>query len=189
MNLQHGLLILVFQVFCYIDSYAQSPMQNPSLKVIIIRHAENPLKGDNLSCQGLNRSIQLPPVLYSKFGIPNFAYVPAIGRGPATKHARMFQTIVPMSIEYNLKINSNYDENDSTNIASEIKSKNGTVLIVWDHKAIPSIVRALGVAGFYLKWSEEDFDSIWIVTFTNGRAIFSADKEGLSPGLKCPGTE
>jgi hypothetical protein len=189
MNIQRGLLILVFQVFCHMDSRTQSPTKTPSLKVIIIRHGENPLKGDNLSCQGLNRSIQLPPVLYSKFGIPNFAYVPALGRGSATKHARMFQTIVPMSIKYNLKINSNYDEDDSINLAADIRTKNGIVLVVWDHKAIPPIVRALGVAGFHLKWSEEDFDSIWIVTYTNGKAIFSADKEGLSPGLRCPGTE
>ena len=189
MNIRRGLLILVFQVICHMDSPAQSPIKISSLKVTIIRHGENPLKGDNLSCQGLNRSIQLPSVLYSKFGIPNFTYVPALGRGSATKHARMFQTIVPMSIKYNLKINSNHDEADSINIANDIKSKNGIVLVVWDHKAIPPIVRALGVAGFYLKWGEEDYDSIWIVTFTNGRAIFSADKEGLSPGLICPGTE
>jgi len=52
-----------------------------NLKIVIIRHAEKPVKGDNLTCQGLNRALQLPKMLKDKFGIPAYIFVPAIGLG------------------------------------------------------------------------------------------------------------
>jgi hypothetical protein len=180
---------LLFLVCCYKPSNAQSQLKNPQLRVIIIRHGEEPSKGDNLSCLGLNRALQLPAVLYSKFGIPDYTYVPTMEHSSATKHARMFQTVIPIAVKYNLRINSKYDEMDSINLAIDIKSKNGTVLLVWDHKAIPSIVRALGVVGFELKWEDGDYDSIWIINFTDGTVFFSADKQGIIPKLNCPGSK
>jgi hypothetical protein len=187
MNKKPGTLILFLFLFGQTLAFGQSGA-NDFLKIIIIRHGENPVKGDNLSCQGLNRSLQLPAVLNSKFGIPNYTYVPALSHDAATKHARMFQTIIPMSVKYDLKINSKFDEKDSTNLAAEIRSKNGTILLVWDHKAIPSIVRALGVPNFFLKWRDDDYDSIWIIDLVHGIPVFSTDKEGLSPGPVCPGS-
>lgn len=180
---------LLLLVCCHILCPAQSPLKNTMLRVVIIRHGEDPPKGDNLSCQGLNRSMQLPAVLNSKFGIPDFTYVPTMEHNSVTKHSRMYQTVVPMAVKYNLRINSRYDEKDSTNLAADIKTKHGTILLVWDHKAIPAIVRALGVSGFNLKWNASDYDSIWIITLTTGTASFSTDKEGLIPGPLCPGSE
>lgn len=188
MKKKYFTLVVLLSIFIRTHSSGQPPANNTYLKVIIIRHGENPLMGDNLSCQGLNRSIQLPAVLYTKFGIPNFTYVPSLGHDSATKHARMFQTIIPMSVKYDLKINSRFDEKDAVHLTADIKSKSGTVLLVWDHKAIPSIVRALGIADFSLKWNDDDYDSIWIITITNGTPVFSTDKEGLSPGPVCPGS-
>ncbi|HWY33058.1 MAG TPA: hypothetical protein VNX68_00345, partial [Nitrosopumilaceae archaeon] len=74
-----------------------------SQTVIIIRHGEKPLKGKNLNCQGLNRSLKLPAVLYSKFGIPGNVYVPSLDNNISTGHARMFQTVIPLAAKYNLK--------------------------------------------------------------------------------------
>jgi hypothetical protein len=186
LNNRKGFSIILNILCCVAYSFAQPQLKNAHVRIVIIRHGENPSKGDNLNCQGLNRSLQLPAVLYSKFGIPDYTYVPSMGHDSATKHARMYQTVIPMSVKYNLRINSQYDEKDSSNLAADIKSKNGTVLLVWDHKAIPSIVRALGVKSFSLKWNDKDFDSIWIITINKGAATFSTDKEGLLPGLNCP---
>jgi len=115
------------------------------LKIVIIRHGEKPEKGNNLTCQGLNRALQLPPVIYAKFGVPDYVYVPSISLDEKTKHARMFETVIPIAAKYNLTINSKYEEHDSANIASDLKSKKGTILISWEHHAITSIVKALGV--------------------------------------------
>ncbi|RWY51206.1 histidine phosphatase family protein [Mucilaginibacter gilvus] len=159
--------------------------QTPDLKVILIRHAEKPLKGDNLTCQGYNRSLKLPAVLVGKFGIPAYTYVPSLGVGEVTKHARMFETIVPLAVKYNLTINSARVEKDTAGVAADIKTKAGTILVAWNHKTIAAIVRALGVKDNNLLWPDDDYDTIWIVTFQNGTANLTRDKENINPGKDC----
>jgi hypothetical protein len=156
------------------------------LRVILIRHAEKPKKGDNLDCQGLNRSLELPAMLSAHFGVPAFTYIPAIGLGDSTKHSRMFQTIIPFAVKYNLALNSKFGEGDSAGIAGEILQKKGTVLVVWEHKRIVSIARALGVREEPLKWDDDDYDSIWIISFKNGKALLTSTGEGLKPPAACP---
>lgn len=165
---------------------AQQPASAKNWKVIIIRHAEKPPKGDNLDCQGLNRSLQLPELFHAKFGVPDYTYVPALGLGESTKHSRMFQTVIPLAAKYNLSINSQHDEKDSSGLASDIRKKEGTVLLVWEHHAIPSIVRALGVPNVSQTWDDQDFDSIWIISLQNGIPTLTKDKEGLTPQSACP---
>jgi hypothetical protein len=154
--------------------------------VVIIRHGEKPPKGKNLNCQGLNRSLKLPAVLYSKFGIPGSIYVPSLDNNISTGHARMFETVIPLAVKYNLKINSRYTEMDTVALAKEIKSQKGVVLVVWQHSIIPSIVRALGIRGFSMQWGGSDYDSIWIINFRKGIAKITFDKEGLTPSSACP---
>src|SRR5579863_5027199 len=134
------------------------------LRVVIIRHAEKPLKGDNLNCQGLNRSIRIPAILVAKFGVPDYTYVPAMGLDSSTRHSRMFQTIIPLAVKYNLIINTKFAEKDSDGVALDIRSKSGTVLMVWEHRDLTPVVRAFGIRDFNLHWSDDDYDSIWIIT-------------------------
>ena len=91
-----------------------------------------------------------------------------------------------MAVKYNLVINSKYDENDSAELAADILEKKGLVLIVWQHSNIPAVARALGVKTDVLKWDDNDYDSIWVITFSNGISSFSTDKEGLNVSPSCP---
>lgn len=159
--------------------------QSADLKIVFIRHAEKPLKGDNLTCQGVNRSMKLPAVITAKFGVPAYTFVPAIGLGEATKHSRMFQTVVPLAAKYNLVVNSNRQEKDSLGMAADLKSRSGTVLVVWEHNGIAPIIRALGVNKTGLVWPDNDYDSIWIVTFKNGKAYMETDQENIHPSADC----
>jgi hypothetical protein len=159
--------------------------QGNDLKLVFIRHAERPQNGDNLTCQGLNRSLQLPAVLYKKFGIPTNVYIPSIGEGKTTKRARMIQTISPFAVKYSLSINSAYDEEDYNNVGNALLKEHGTVLIVWEHKNIGPILVYLGVKG-KLKWPNDDYDSIWIVTFHKGKAVLTVDHENIHPAAGCP---
>lgn len=154
------------------------------LKVVIIRHGEKPKDGDNLSCQGENRALQLPSVLHSKFGLPAYTYIPSLSLGKATKHARMFQTVSPFAIQYNLTLDSQFDEKDVSKVADSVQKKSGTVLLVWEHSAIPDLAAALGVKN-PPAWAGSDFDSIWIVTYKHGDASLSFDQEGLQPSADC----
>jgi hypothetical protein len=179
-------LIFFYSCCAACNSNCQSLQRSGNLRVVIIRHAEKPLNGDNLTCQGLNRSLHLPAVIFSKFGIPKYTYTPSLGLGTATVHARMFETVIPLAVKYNLVINSQFSEINSAGVAADIIGKEGTVLLVWEHRAIPSIVRSLGVHNFTLTWGDNDYDSIWIINFPKGIATFSTDKEGLLPSSICP---
>ncbi len=155
-----------------------------NLKIVIIRHGEKPENGDNLSCQGESRALQLPAVLYQKFNKPDYTYVPSLELDKSTKHARMFQTVTPFAIKYNLTVNSKYDEKDYSTIAKKVLEKTGTVLMVWEHSAIPPLAGELGVNN-PPAWGGKDFDSIWVITYPNGKAVLSIDKEGIIPSPDC----
>ena len=92
------------------QNVADKNLPEKNLKVVIIRHGEKPADksdgGDNLSCQGQNRALQLPAVLIKKIGKPDYTYVPALKLDKNTAHSRMFQTVTPFAVKYDLTINS-----------------------------------------------------------------------------------
>ena len=167
---------------------ADKNLPEKSLKVVIIRHGEKPADksdgGDNLSCQGLNRALQLPAMLIKKIGKPDYTYVPALKLDKNTAHSRMFQTVTPFAVKYDLTINSKYDESAPNDVAKSVLKKSGTVLMVWEHSAIPDLATALGVDN-PPKWKGADFDSMWILTYASGKAELIVDQEGLSPSASC----
>ncbi len=156
--------------------------------VIIIRHGEKPKKGDNLNCKGLNRAIALPRALEGKFAVPEYVYVCKLTEGKATKHSRMFETVVPLATKYNLHINTKFEKTDSTGVAKEIKDlitknhKKGNVLLVWEHHNIMPITRGLGVPKSQVPvWADDDYDSIWIITGAGTKnAKLTVTSEGLN---------
>ena len=151
-------------------------------KIVFIRHGEKPDNGDNLSCQGFNRSLQLPAVLKKKFGTFDNVLVPSLKEGKATKQSRMFQTVSPYVIKEGININTKFDEADAKGVADAIKSYQGNTLLVWEHKNIEKILKELGLD---YKWDKDDFDTILIITFQNGQAVMTKDKEGINPGANC----
>ncbi|OOQ61199.1 histidine phosphatase family protein [Mucilaginibacter pedocola] len=155
------------------------------LRIVFIRHAEKPATGDQLSCAGLNRALQLPKVLVAKYGVPNSVYVPTISGGKATKAARMLETAWPLATKHNLAINSKFDVDDKEGLAANLLKKSGTVLVVWEHNALPKIMKALGVHDKQLNWPGSDFDSIWVVTIHNGKAKLATDRENIQPAANC----
>lgn len=155
-----------------------------SLIVVIIRHGEKASSNHNLSCKGLNRALQLPAVLHKRFPKIDHAFVPALGRDKSTSHARMFQTITPFAIKNKLLINSKFREKNHDGIAKDILTKDGTVLLVWNHSQIQNIARDLGVKN-PPKWSGKDFDSIWAISFKHGKASLVISKQGITPSPDC----
>ncbi len=79
---------------------------------------------------------------------------------------------------------SKYEEKDYTGLAKKIKQGNGTILLVWEHKAILKIANTLGIKE-NLSWDDNDFDSIWIITFINGSPKLTRDKENIKPSGNC----
>ena len=181
-NLLPLLALPILIASCHASSAQQS--RSTLNKVIVIRHGEKPGKGENLSCQGLNRSLQLSGVLSKKFGTVDVIFVPSVNTGKKTSSARMYQTIIPYAVKNNLDINTTFDVDDTKGLVQDVLKRNGTVLLVWEHKHIDNILKALGVTNPE-KWPDEDFDSIWIVSFQNGKAELTKDREGIHPDATC----
>jgi hypothetical protein len=179
------LIVLLLVTGCDGKKYnGNKDIPNDKLKVVIIRHGEKPKNGDNLSCQGQNRALQLPAVLHQKINVPGYIYVPALKSDDSTKHSRMFQTISPFAIKYNVPINSKYSADENDKIAKSVFKKTGTVLMVWEHSAIQPLASTLGV-GNPPQWEDADFDSIWMISYHDNKATLMMDKEGLKPSLAC----
>jgi len=164
-------------------AFCQKKSQN--LTIVLIRHGEKPDDGDNLSCKGFNRSLALSKVLFTKYGQYAAIYVPALKLGNKTKSARMFQTITPYAVKYNLNINSSFDEEDYKAIAKEVRKRSGVVIMVWEHNTIPALARAFGVQGGFLDWSDEDYDTMWVITYKKNEPTLTRDREGLQPSANC----
>jgi len=167
----------------------------PVLRVVIIRHGEKPAEGDNLSCAGLNRALALPAVLDQLLPTPPaYTYVPIIGTNDdSTSQARMFQTVTPYAVRHNLCVNSDYAVDNAAGLAHELRRQRGTVLVVWEHKAISKITQELGLEE-ELEWPDEDFDSIWVIEFSGGgargkakRPTLTRHRQHIEPAATCPG--
>jgi|SRR5690348_9622229 len=184
-NFIKSLAVAFTIIFLSTGCSAQTNTASGLQRVVIIRHAEKPDKGDNLSCKGFNRSLQLTAVLYNKFKVPDKIFVSSVGNGKSANQLRMLQTITPFAIKYNLKIDSKFDVDDAKDLADAIKKINGYALVVWQHDKIDNIVKALGVDTKGMKWGDNDYDSIWVIDFKNGKGALTIDKENLNPPDAC----
>jgi hypothetical protein len=166
----------------------------PTLRVILIRHGEKPDDGDNLTCAGLNRALALPAVLNQLMPTPpDYTYVPLIGTdGKQTTSVRMFQTVTPYAVQHNLTLNSDYATDNIEGITNDIRSRRGTVLLVWEHHSIVKIANRLGIKEL-LDWPDTDFDSIWTIRFSGGGRKGKAKhptlvktRQHIQPSAICP---
>jgi len=177
---------------CSFSLHAQLLPKGVLLRVVIIRHGEKPDSTNNLSCIGLNRALALPNVLDTVTGKPDYTFVPTIKTGKKTSSARMFQTVTPFAVQQQLAIDSKYAETDTVGAAQEVMKKRGMVLMVWEHGNIPGLARNLGVKG-NLSWSGKDFDSIWIIDYTEEdskgklkKPTLTIKQENIHPSATCP---
>ncbi len=173
-------------ILCLLSAVnAHSQQRDGALRIVLIRHGEKPKKGSGLSCMGINRASLLPDVLNAKIGLPGIIYIPTPTGSDATNHARMSQTITPFATKYHLTLNSDYKVNDVKGAAKDILKHKGTVLVVWEHNGLEDLGELLGLKE-KLRWDDNDFDSIWIITYSKkGKARLQIDHEGLHPSAKC----
>ncbi|WP_210519856.1 histidine phosphatase family protein [Hymenobacter terricola] len=169
--------------------------KSPVLRIIIIRHGEKPASGDNLSCAGLNRALALPAVLNQLLPAPpDYTFVPLIGTdGKDTTSIRMLQTVMPYAVQHNLTINSDFAVDNIKGLTKKLRHRRGAVLVVWEHVNIIKIAEKLGLKDV-LGWPDDDFDSVWTISFSGGGAkgkarhpVLTRSKEHINPSAICPG--
>ncbi|HVC09096.1 MAG TPA: histidine phosphatase family protein [Elusimicrobiota bacterium] len=159
-------------------------------QVIIIRHAEKPAVGNNLSPRGEERAKALvgffktnPAV--AQFGTPAAIY--AMTPKADGKDARPLETVEPLANSLGLAVDTNVPKADVAGLAKAVMSDPAgagkMVLIAWEHHLIPAIAKAFGLTSAPETWPDDVFDRAWIINFDGGKPVsFKNIPQRLLPG-------
>lgn len=175
---------------------ASSVAQADSLYVFF-RHGEKP---DNhsgqLTCKGLNRALNLPRVLLSRYGEPDALYTSAPYQEKTGSSLRPLLTITPLAIQISKPIILSYHADQTRKLTHALLKQTGSVVtfISWEHKNLVIAVRRLvaktgGDSTRVPFWSPADFDSIYVVRLDDRHRFksFAHESEGLNDvAARCP---
>ncbi len=158
-------------------------------QIIIIRHGEKPLKGNELSAQGFERSnalrfyFQYDPFV-SDFGIPKVIFASKPKKKNSSKRA--IQTVTPYAEAFNIEINATFEADQIDELAHEIFTNSDydgqSILISWKHSVIDQLCAALGVDPIPPSYPGSHYDLVYKITYpedTIASAFFDIGLQGL----------
>jgi hypothetical protein len=154
---------------------AAATSQQPPATILIIRHAEKPPEGDpTLSAEGYARARLLlkdfiPLGVRPCLPTPQYIFAAA----PSNHSNRSALTVVPLADALHLQINQDFKDHDYAGLVAELLSgryAGKVVLVSWHHGKIPELAAALGATPPYNPWPDDQFDRIWKIDYTNGKA-------------------
>jgi broad specificity phosphatase PhoE len=129
----------------------------PPQKIMVIRHAEKPIDGGakgidpqgTLNSRSLTvRGWQRTGALTRFFSAPSTAMILspdmiyATGTGPDNPSRRSIDTAEPIAAKLGCRLVTNFLKHECDAVAAEVMRQSGTVLIVWEHKMLPALIRA-----------------------------------------------
>jgi len=169
---------------------ASTALATPA-QVILIRHAEKPAKGPDLSAQGRQRANALvgyftgnPDV--TRYGTPVAIYAMAPNNEDGT--LRPIQTMKPLAQKLGLELITAYKKSDYQAMVEDIRQnpayEGRMVLICWEHNVIPQIVLEFGYSDGPSNWGGGSvYDRTWILNFTGDSVTdFANLPQHLLPG-------
>ncbi|WP_321836894.1 histidine phosphatase family protein [Pseudomonas kulmbachensis] len=176
--------------------------------LVFMRHAEKPADGlGQLTCQGLNRAIDLATLLPQRYGKADYVFAANPSRqveegadDDAYSYVRPLMTINPSAIKLGLPINLEYSANDTRALANELTDDqyhNSIIYTAWSYGYLPELINdvasnALGKKTSLIEdWPGSDFDSLYVLTLTwkDGKATLlnRTEKQLLDNGSRtCP---
>ncbi len=149
--------------------------QAEDFHLIFIRHAEKPSLGrGQLSCQGLQRALALPPVLLKQRGQPTQMMAPNPGvykkdHGIAYAYIRPLATLEPSAVRYDLPIDTHLGYADSQALALQLNNTpdRSVVWVAWEHHLLIDTERELLALWkqpiSIADWPDQEFDRIDIL--------------------------
>jgi hypothetical protein len=148
-------------------------------EVLLMRHAEKPAVGNELSPQGWARARALPKLFsgrpeFLKFGLPVALY--AMAPSHENGSVRAIQTLQFLARALNLQTETQFTKDEVSQLINQIRSDsrlNGrTIVICWEHKMIPVIAHGFGIT-VPDNWPSEQFDRVWSLDFSDKGQIVS----------------
>lgn len=157
--------------------------------IILLRHAEKPLNGPDLSKKGWLRAKALPEIFneghsLNGVGRPDFMF--AAGPVKQGSSMRSIQTLKYLSEVTGVSVDKSFNRDQYTKMTSELfadpKFNGKTVLICWQHDRLTDILQVMGYDEAP-QYPSKVFDRIWLVTFDeNNNVNFKDLPQKLLPG-------
>jgi hypothetical protein len=152
-------------------------------KIMLIRHAEKP--PDDNSAEGVSQAGKTDPeelivrgwqragalvrffVPLRGFAHPALATPDVIFASAVAKHSsslRPQHTVVPLSGFLGKRLNLNHAKGDEAQLVKDVLGTAGTILISWEHKAIPDVAGLIcnNTVPYPKTWPDDRFDLVWV---------------------------
>ena len=165
-------------------------------QVILIRHAEKPAVGPELSAQGFKRAEALVKFFRNNPAVTAYGTPVAI-YAAAPKHedssVRSIQTVTPLARAIRVNIDTSFTRGQTNKIVRAIMEEPAydgrMVLVCWQHTNLVEIAQNLAAynnsprVSIPLVWPDETFDRVWILDLKSGKVTAFKDlPQRLLPG-------
>jgi hypothetical protein len=175
---------------------ASAPATTTTETIVVLRHGEKPSGGyGQITCQGLQRALALPPVLTGLFGTPQHIFAPSptpqvVDTAGSFYYVRPLATIEPTAVRLGLPVNTQYGFTDIIGLQNELLSSayaSATVFVAWEHleaqQFVQNIMNLYGGGVTVPAWASDDYDSLYVIHLTNANGVITAGFEHLYEGL------
>lgn len=150
-------------------------------EVLLIRHAEEPKNGPDLSDEGRARA----NALVGLFEHPLMQPANIFAAKSSKQSARPVQTCEPLAKAIGLTIDERFDEKEFKQLATAILQGDGaagrTVIVCWKRETMPELATALGVANPPVEWPSDQYDHIWRISYAGGKVTMKDEPQGIKP--------
>lgn len=158
----------------------------PPAKIMLIRHAEKPEKQDEgVGSEGRRNDRDLVVRGWQRAGALARFFAPVEGRcvhpsiepprrifaasGAQGRSKRSHETATPLAELLGIDIDDAYTTGDEAALATRIEADESAVLVVWEHKAIATIVDLLTSGGVAApEWPQDRFDMVLVLERSDG---------------------
>jgi hypothetical protein len=138
-------------------------------QVILLRHAEKPSATPSLSLKGRERAAAFVPFFNSAPEV-NFNGLPTAIFTPSDSLASV-QTMQLLSEDIGVPLTKSYSTQQTNQLVDEIlhnpDHEGHMLLICSGDSQIPKIAAKLGAKKAPKNWGEDDYDKLWILTFSD----------------------
>jgi hypothetical protein len=152
------------------DDESQAGLANAT--VLLIRHAEKPADGPDLSDQGRKRA-QSYVSYFQKLMLDGKSARPdAIFATKQSKSSnRPYETVQPLAQALGIAVQANFKDDEVAELAASLRSQSHghTLLVCWHHGMMPQLLAAFGADPSQLlpggKWPSEEFGWLLVLSF------------------------
>jgi phosphohistidine phosphatase SixA len=153
--------------------------------VLLMRHGEEPPHGPHLDDRGRARAAALVTLFPGRFAMPTALFATQ----PTKASVRSTETLQPLAAAFHLQLDESFAELQYLKLAKIVLTNRahagGHVVICWHHDTIAKLAEALGVTQ-PPPWPAKQYDRVWYLRYSAGRATLLDEPERLLPGDSHP---